>query len=251
MRRARASDQAAVSELFRREGAHFWPSVKGRRTLRPHRLRELMIGAANFMELLSKADGTVVERLIAPPLEFARSYAAREDVWRLPVLRGVVECPNLRKDGTVLQADGYHVASGLILDSGGVVFDAVPDTPSREDAVAALGRLMWVLKDFPFVDDASRSVALSAMLTAVCRRSLRTAPMHGFSAPTMSTGKSLLADVVAHLATGRDAPVMSQARDEEEERKRLLSILMQGDPVISIDNVSRPISGDVMCSILT
>jgi hypothetical protein len=31
---SQAADQAAVSELFRREGVHFWPSVKGRRTLR-------------------------------------------------------------------------------------------------------------------------------------------------------------------------------------------------------------------------
>lgn len=221
------------------------------RELRPHRLRELMIGAANFVELRSKADGTVVELPTAPPLTFAQSYAARDDAWRPPVLRGVVECPNLREDGTVLQEDGYDAASGLILDTGGLAFAPVPDAPTREEAVAALAKLKWIVKDFPFVDDASRSVALSAMLTAVCRRSLRTAPMHGFSAPTMSTGKSLLADVVATLATGRDAPVMSQARDEEEERKRLLSILMQGDPVISIDNVSRPISGDVMCSILT
>lgn len=225
------------------------------RELRPHRLRELMIGAANFVKLEPTKEG-FKEVPCAPPLTFAQSYAAREDAWRLPVLRGVVECPNLREDGSVLQEEGYDPASGLILDTGGVTFDPVPDAPSLGDARAALAKLRWVVKDFPFVEEepgrsASRSVALSAMLTAVCRRSLRTAPMHGFSAPTMSTGKSLLADVVAVLATGRDAPVMSQARDEEEERKRLLSILMQGDPVISIDNVSRPISGDVMCSILT
>lgn len=225
------------------------------RELRPHRLRELMIGAANFVKLVTTKEG--VETVpTAPPLTFAQSYAAREDAWRLPVLRGVVECPNLREDGSVLQEEGYDPASGLILDTGGATFAPVPDAPSLDDARAALAKLKQVIKDFPFVEEepgrsASRSVALSAMLTAVCRRSLRTAPMHGFSAPTMSTGKSLLADVVAMLATGRDAPVMSQARDEEEERKRLLSILMQGDPVISIDNVSRPISGDVMCSILT
>lgn len=221
------------------------------REMKPHSLREAMIGCANFVKLRTGSDGEVTEEPTAPPLSFAQSYAAREDKWQLPVLFGVVECPNLREDGTVLQADGYDPDSGLILDAGGVAFDAVPDEPTRDDAVAALAKLNWILKDFPFVDDASRSVALSAMLTAVCRRSLRTAPMHGFSAPTMSTGKSLLADVIAILATGRDAPVMSQARDEEEERKRLLSILMQGDPVISIGNVSRPVSGDVMCSILT
>ena len=219
--------------------------------MKPHRLREMMVRSANFVKLRVNAKGEVDEEPVAPPLDFAQSYAARDDAWRLPVLRGVVECPNLRADGSVLQDDGYDPASGLILDAGGTAFDPVPDAPTRDEAVSALAKLKWIVKDFPFVDDASQSVALSAMLTAVCRRSLRTAPMHGFSAPTMSTGKSLLADVVATLATGRDAPVMSQARDEDEERKRLLSVLMQGDPVVSIDNVSRPISGDVMCSVMT
>ena len=127
----------------------------------------------------------------------------------------------------------------------------MPDSPSRADAVAALGRLKEVIEDFPFVDMPSRSVALSAMLTVVCRKSMRTAPLHGFTAPTMGTGKSLIADVVAALGTGRDAPVMSQGATEEEDEKRLLSVLMQGDPVVVIDNVTRPVTGDALCSILT
>jgi hypothetical protein len=89
------------------------------------------------------------------------------------------------------------------------------------------------------------------MLTAVCRKMLRTAPLHGFTAPTMGTGKSLIADVVAMIATGREAPVMSQGSSEEEDEKRLLSVLMQGDPVVVIDNVTRPVTGDALCSILT
>lgn len=220
------------------------------RELRPHRLRELMIGAANFVKIVTTKEGNETVPT-APPVSFAHSYAAREGFWRLPVLRGVVECPTLRLDGSVLAEDGYDAASGLILNTGGATFGAVPDSPSRADAVAALGRLKEVIEDFPFVDMPSRSVALSAMLTVVCRKSLRTAPLHGFTAPTMGTGKSLIADVVAALGTGRDAPVMSQGATEEEDEKRLLSVLMQGDPVVVIDNVTRPVTGDALCSILT
>ncbi len=158
----------------------------------------------------------------------------------------------------MLAQEGYDAASGLILDTGGATFDAVPDAPSREDAVAALAKLKWIIEGFPFVEDdagrsPSRSVALSALLTAVCRRSLRTAPMHGFTAPTMGTGKSLLTDAVALLAMGRPATVLNQSGDGdgEEERKRLMSVLMQSDPVVVIDNVDRPMGGARMCSILT
>lgn len=46
--------------------------------LRPLRLRELMIGAANFAQLVTTQDG--VEMVpTAPPLTFAQSYAARGD----------------------------------------------------------------------------------------------------------------------------------------------------------------------------
>lgn len=220
------------------------------RELKPHRLRELMIGAANFVKLVTTKEGTETVPT-APPLIFAHSYAAREGVWRLPDLRGVVECPTLRPDRTVLADEGYDAASGLILNGGGTTFGAVPESPSRADAVAAVGRLKELIENFPFVDMPSRSVALSAMLTAVCRKSLRTAPLHGFSAPTMGSGKSLLADVISMIATGRDAPVMTQGATDEEDEKRLLSVLLQGDPVVVIDNVIRPVTGDALCSVLT
>ena len=77
--------------------------------------------------------------------------------------------------------------------------------------------------------------------------------MHGFSAPTPGTGKSLLCDCITMLAMGRAAAAVNQSGepDGEEERKALLSILMQGDPVVMIDNITRPVTGQRWCSILT
>jgi len=229
------------------------------RDVQPHSLRDLMTRVANFVRVVETKEGTE-DKPVGPPVSMALAYIqrVREGGGRLPVLRGIVECPTLRADGTVLAQEGYDAASGLILDTGGATFDAVPDAPTQEDAVAALAKLKWIIEGFPFVEDddgrsPSRSVALSAMLTAVCRRSLRTAPMHGFTAPTMGTGKSLLTDAVALLAMGRPATVLNQSGDGdgEEERKRLMSVLMQSDPVVVIDNVDRPMGGARMCSILT
>ena len=216
-----------------------------------HRLLERMTDAANFVEIKVDKKGEEYKRGIAPPLSFAHHYEGRVGVWRLPVLRGVTETPTLRPDGTVLSADGYDAASGLILDTRGVIFPPVPDEPTHGDAVAAMAVLKGVIEGFPFVDDAARSVALSAILTAVCRRAIRTAPLHGFSAPTMGTGKSLLAEVVSMIVTGRAPSVMNQSSSEEEDKKRLLSVLMQGDPVLVIDNITRPVTGEALCSVLT
>ena len=39
------------------------------------------------------------------------------------------------------------------------------------------------------------------------------------------------------IATGRHAPKMPQVKEEEEERKRLLALALDGDPLVVIDNV--------------
>jgi hypothetical protein len=108
-----------------------------------------------------------------------------------------------------------------------------------------------LVKDFPFLADADRSVAISAILTALIRPSLRTSPLHAFRAAKMGSGKSLLADVVALIVTGRPASVMSQGPDENEDKKRMLPILSEGDPVAVIDNIERPFGSAALCSILT
>ncbi|PTW50583.1 bifunctional DNA primase/polymerase [Rhodovulum kholense] len=43
---------------------------------------------------------------INPPSEHASAYLARVGEWRAPVLVGVVSCPTMRKDGTILQEPG-------------------------------------------------------------------------------------------------------------------------------------------------
>ena len=245
--RAARLDEAEDDEGVRRPaGALLIRGVK------QHSLRATMTSVVNFV---SPGEPNP----IMPHISLAQTYLEQvaEGGGRLPVLRGIVECPTLRPDGTILSDDGYDRATGLILDTGGVAFDPVPESPTREDALAGLEKLKVIIRQFPFVGvdgrSASRSVALSGFLTSLCRRSLPAAPMHGFSAPTPGTGKSLLCDCITMLAMGRAAAAVNQSGepDGEEERKALLSILMQGDPVVMIDNITRPVTGQRWCSILT
>jgi putative DNA primase/helicase len=52
-------------------------------------------------------------------------------------------------------------------------------------------------------------VALSLLLTGVCRKTLDFAPLHAITAPAAGTGKSLLIDLASILLTGQPAPVIS------------------------------------------
>jgi hypothetical protein len=157
----------------------------------------------------------------------------------------------LARDGRIIEAPGFDAESGLLLAFEAGAFPPVPVSPSRDEALAALERLARPLRDFPFVDDASRSVALSMLLTALVRPSLRTAPLHGLDAPTAGTGKSKLAELAGLLATGVCPPALSQGKTAEEDEKRLATVLFAGDSVIHLDNCERALTGDFLCSLLT
>jgi putative DNA primase/helicase len=183
------------------------------------------------------------------PANVAETYLARPQ-WGVRALMGIVEAPTLRWDGTVLDKPGYDDKMGLILLPGGPC-PIIPDRPTKDQAASALKVLAEPLRDFPFVTDADRAVALSGMLTAVSRRAFQSAPLHAFSAPVAGTGKGKLVDVAAMMVSGRPAPVIAPGKKEEETEKRLGAALIAGDPLLSIDNVEHPLGGELLCQMLT
>jgi len=204
--------------------------------LSTHHLIELMMRAARFLRWNERkgefkaADATQ---------KIAETYLAREGTWKLPILTGIVNAPFLRVDGSLCDQPGYDPHSGLLFKSNGVSFPPIPLKPTRDDALKALAKLIKLIETFPFVTNADRSVMLSAFLTALDRRAMATAPLHGISSPVGGTGKSLLADLVSMLAVGRTMPVTAQGKNDEELNKQLDALLIGGDPLISFDNCER------------
>lgn len=213
-----------------------------------HAMVEALTLAAGWEKYDGRAEDWVT---INAPMNVVKAYRERVGRWRLPVLAGIVNAPTLRPDGTVLAQPGYDAATGLVLDTGGASFPDIPPAPTIGAARLALDQLKDLLRDFPFVAPADRAVALSALLTACCRRALPTAPLHGFTAPTAGSGKSMLVDLCSILATGREAGVIAQGKTEEETEKRLGALLLAGDPVVAIDNCEAPLGGEFLCQVMT
>lgn len=188
---------------------------------------------------------------IDAPNKVAKAYQQRVGRWRLPVLTGLLDAPTLRADGSILDQPGYDAATGLLYDPRGSRYPPIPGQPTKAAAQAALKILDELLGSFPFVNEASRSVAISVILTACIRRSLQTAPLHGFTAPAAGTGKSMLVDLASLIATGRQASVIGQGKTEEELEKRLGALLLAGDLIIAIDNCAHPVDSEFLCSMLT
>ena len=217
-------------------------------TVDRHHLTEAFTKAANWERFDARAKDWV---RIDCPRHIAETYLSREGQWRLPVLTGIINAPTLRLDGSILDMPGYDARTGLLFDPQDTRFPTMPRDPDRAMALRALGYLKDLISTFPFVTVADRAVALSAILTALVRRSLPTAPLHGFNAPTAGTGKSMLVDLASLIATARPAPVISQGKSEEEMEKRLGAALIAGDVLIAIDNCEEPLSGELLCQTMT
>ena len=172
-----------------------------------------------------------------------------------PPLKGTTETPTLRDDYSLLTEPGYDRKSGLYYDPGRAVFPAIPDTPTKVDASRALELFTGdrgVLKDFPFTDGPaepkglSLSVALAMILTAVVRRTLRTAPMFAIDAFEAQSGKTLLGHLAGAISTGREIAVRPWQTDEYQRKNDLAMALEAGDPVLLFDNLGpdAPLTGD-------
>jgi putative DNA primase/helicase len=249
-------------DVYQRAGklvriTHSEPQSKGT-VKRPHNATVIKEIDQTYLTLLLTKLGAFVRldgrsgnlNNIDCPEKIARSLIAKHE-WNLPLLKGIINTPTLRPDGSILDKPGYDESSETFFISGNTNFEKIPEQPTKNEIVDAKAALLSILKDFPFEDEVSRSVVIAAILTALIRKSLSTAPLFGFSAPKMSSGKSLLTDVVSLIATGKSNSVIAQSENEAEEKKRILAMLMEGDLIICYDNIEKPFGNATLCAILT
>jgi putative DNA primase/helicase len=186
---------------------------------------------------------------IDPPEDIARVILHRAGEWNFNPVIGVITTPTLRADGSLLTQPGYDPLTRMVLVEPPLM-PAISAQPTRDEAITALNLLDGLLEEFPIVDEASRSVALSCLLTPIIRGAFPVAPMHASCAPAAGTGESFLFDISAAIAIGQPCPVMAAGRTEEETEKRLGAALIAGQPIINIDNVNGELGGDALCQII-
>jgi putative DNA primase/helicase len=212
---------------------------------------------ANIIYLLNKHaaifqqyDGRSQQWRVVDPPPAVATQLLEKGRWQFPKVAGVITAPTLRPDGTVLDQVGYDSATQLwYRPDSQLVIPEIAENPTREQAEAALKLLDNLLVNFPFETAVDRSVALAAILTAVLRGAFNVAPMNLLRAPDAGSGKSFLADLVSTIARGQVCPVITNAKSIEEMEKRLGSLILEGAPIISLDNCSHDLGGDLLCQI--
>jgi putative DNA primase/helicase len=188
-------------------------------------------------------------RVVDPPASVA-TQLLHKGRWRFPKVTGVITAPTLRPDGSILDRPGYDPATQLwYAPDRALVMPPCKERPSRRDAESALALLDELFSGFPFVSKVDESVASSAMLTSVLRGAFDLGPAYLFRAHDVGSGKSLAADLMSTVVRGLPCPVITYNKSMEEMEKRLGALVLEGVPMISLDNCSGDIGGDLLCQI--
>ena len=203
------------------------------RIMSEHGLRDWLSRRVQFYKLTKNGN-----QPINVPKDIVQLIRGKNDK-RLPVLRGVMSAPTLRPDGSILDKPGYDQKSQLLLIEGELPFVPIITNPAEPtiEYERAFETIWYPFKEFPFVSPYDRAVLVSAILVAVIRPSLRTAPGLAIIANMAASGKTLLAKCLARLM-GFPAVALPPVNNEEEMRKRLHSCLRSGDAFILFDNIT-------------
>jgi len=204
------------------------------------------------------------EYQITPPQELARGVLADRPalVEHLPALEAITAIPTLRPDGTINDAPGYDPATRLYyLPTPGLSVPEIPKEPTPADVTAAREILEYMVCDFPFVADdrhqpgrsASKANYFGLLLTPVIRPALRISDvlLGLIDSPKQGNGKGLLADLVSIAATGSPEGVTTCPTSNEEWKKLITSLLIEGSPVIVFDNVTKTFGSDALASVVS
>src|SRR5262249_21174909 len=112
--------------------------------------------------------------------------------------------------------------------------------------------LLFLVEEFPVEDNSHLAAWLAAVLTVLARPAIDgPCPLFLFEAPTPGSGKSLLAELVGLITTGRETPVSEVSDDNEEVRKSLTAIILEGERVVNLDNAAGSFGWKSLDQVLT
>jgi DNA polymerase I-like protein with 3'-5' exonuclease and polymerase domains len=197
-------------------------------------LKGILDRCSNFIRITEDVLGREKTTPARPPGDVVKDILSQQFL-PFPKLCTFANNPVFLPGGRLLATPGFDVDSGVYLNLDGL--EGLDWGMPLEAAKDLLLNHLFV--DFPFVDEASKAHAVSATLQPFVRQLISgPTPALVVDAPDRGTGKGLLVEVIAIVATGGVACPMAVPRDDDEVDKRITAMLLQGQAAILLDNAT-------------
>ena len=218
----------------------------------PEVMRTDLAGVCRFFKMAANKRGAgLVQSETHPPDWLTKSVHKLGDWPGVRPLLGVSSTPVLRPDGSIWQTPGYDKVTRYLYIPN-AAYQPIPERPTQGDACQALAGLLEPFQDFPFASESDRYAAVALLLTILARPAIDgPVPMALVEANMRGTGKSLVVDTAALIATGKRAARSEFTAANEEMGKRLHSAAAAGARFMLLDNISEPIGGATLDAVLT
>lgn len=218
---------------------------------------------ALFVSLKPKKESeetTWIRTITTPPPRIAKDMLVDDgQKEKLPPIRSIMYAPVVNAKGRIIHTPGYHPGDKIYLDTTGL--PAPPKTATKEDALAAYGRLftsgIGIFGEFPYASQSDRANAIVLLLTPFLRPYVwGNAPLALVESAEQGSGKTLLAKNMLRVfdpyPTEPSAPTSRDAKDAESEWTKVLATAVKGGPsVLYFDNIRGTLASQGLESLLT
>ena len=153
-------------------------------------------------------------------------------------LEGIQRGPFFRLDGSLGGLlPGYDPSSRCYVDTL-EDWSLLLNAPTETEVNDAVRLLKQLVSEFPFAHESSLSSWLACVLTRFARPAIcGPVPLFVINATTPGSGKTLLAKLAGVIADDEEPGMSSLTGADEENRKAITSMLMEGANIIVFDNV--------------
>lgn len=222
------------------------------RAMTKQRMRNCLASAAKWF--VWKGSGEDKRRQYAYPHDALVENVLASPVIPLPVLTRIVSAPIFSLEGCLSTVPGYDIHTQTFLDlAPSLKIPSVSETPTQAEIQRAKALILDdLLVDFPFTGDTEKAHAVGLLVLPFVREMIPGAtPFHLIEKPAQGTGATLLAELVEICFLGRIPPPITEARTEEEMRKKLTALLMGAPSIVLLDNISNKMCSTALVVMLT
>lgn len=219
------------------------------------KIGDLMSRHICYTQVKTDVTGNRSQLEVTPPTRIAKEVCGLAGDYRsVRLLNAVSRIPVLRPDGTVAD-EGYDAATRTLYVPLPGKRVEIPERPTLADAQGWAAELLTLVQEFPFAADADKIGWLALVLTLVGRWTIEdpsNVPLFLIRAPLMGSGKTLLTETAAMIATGRNATKHGYTSNKEELTKAFASVFQAAPLMMLLDNVNdEAIGGEPLDTVLT